>query len=260
MLSFDWTWRRHRPRETQINPFWKNCSVLSKLKRLEARSTPLQEEEAVFGVGSALRACFKTLAFPLGGSRGVQRVHMWTLKAGTIFPSLPRLHMSYGIQLRPLKNKAIPSIFLCLLPILSQSNCLCPVLQCSSISCLHVPSQSMTAGYKRMQASVLADSVTGVLASQWVREGKNRDRKQYRERHTEPGLGLLDFGAHRILSSSLTPSISLPVSSKLPSLGVFPRQNPSQSPPAAVSRANKQWWWSSTLALHPTFLYLALPE
>lgn len=70
MLSFDWSWRRHRPRETQINPFWKICSVLSKHKRLQARSTPLQEEEAVFGAGSALRACFKTLAFPLGGLRG----------------------------------------------------------------------------------------------------------------------------------------------------------------------------------------------
>lgn len=49
--------------------------------------------------------------------------------------------------------------------VLSQSNCLHPVFQCSSISCLHVPSLSVTTGYNRMQASMLADSVTGVLDS-----------------------------------------------------------------------------------------------
>lgn len=48
-------------------------------------------------------------------------------------------------------------------------------------------------------------------------------------------MGSLEFGAHRILSSSLAPSTSLPVSSKLPSLGVFLRQHPSQSPSGTVS-------------------------
>lgn len=49
--------------------------------------------------------------------------------------------------------------------VLSQGNRLRPVFQCSSISCPHVPSLSMTTGYNRMQASVLADSATGVLDS-----------------------------------------------------------------------------------------------
>lgn len=58
----------------------ESCSVLLKLQKAEARTTPLQKEEAVFGVGSA---CFKTLASPLGGLRGgggggggLQYVHM----------------------------------------------------------------------------------------------------------------------------------------------------------------------------------------
>lgn len=54
----------------------ESCSVLLKLKKAEARTTPLQKEEAVFGVGSA---CFKALASPLGGLQGwvgVQYVHM----------------------------------------------------------------------------------------------------------------------------------------------------------------------------------------
>lgn len=49
--------------------------------------------------------------------------------------------------------------------VLSQSNCLRPGFQGCSISCLHAPSLSTTTGYTRMQASMLADSATGMLDS-----------------------------------------------------------------------------------------------
>lgn len=75
---------------------------------------------------------------------GVQCVHMWMLKAGTIFPSLPWLHMSDGTQLRPLKNKVIPSIFLAKFS--ARGKCLHPVFQCSPTGSLHVPSLSTTTG------------------------------------------------------------------------------------------------------------------
>lgn len=67
--------------------------------------------------------------------------------------------------------------------ILSQSNWLGPAFQCSSISCLHVPSQSMTTGYKRMQASVLADRAMGVLDNGLTvgERGENRERERERE-------------------------------------------------------------------------------
>lgn len=92
----------------------KSCSVLLKLKKAKAHTTPLQKKEAVFGVGSACRACFKTLAFPLGGLGPGWSVFICECsKQEQSFPAWPWLHTSYGIQLRPLKNKAMPSIFLC---------------------------------------------------------------------------------------------------------------------------------------------------
>lgn len=123
------------------------------------------------------------LAFPLGDWGGGQHVHMRMLKAGTIFPSLPWLYMSYGIQLRPLKNKAVPSIFLRSLAKFSAGVTACPAFHCSSIGCLHAPSLSVTTGEKRMQASTSDDSATGVLDNGftvgWTGErGTNRGRER----------------------------------------------------------------------------------
>lgn len=170
----------------------ESCSVLLKLKKAEARTTPLQKEEAVFGVGSA---CFKTLASPLGGLRGgrgggLQYVHMWTLKVGAIFPSLPWLHMSYGIQLRPLKNKAIPSIFLRSLAKFSARVTVCaPAFRAAlSAVCMHplCPPPLGIPG-RRPACWLTVRRACWIAASQLARQaerGKNRGRERERERET----------------------------------------------------------------------------
>lgn len=174
-----------------------------------------------------------------GGGVGAQHVHMRMLKAGTIFPSLPWLHMSYGIQLRPLKNKAIPSIFLRSLAKFSARVTVCVLAFRAALSavCMHplCPPPLGIPGC-RPACWLTARRACWMAASQLARQaerGKNRGRERERER--QQGMGSLEFGAHRILSSSLAPSTSLPVSSKLPSLGVFLRQHPLQSPSGTLS-------------------------
>lgn len=138
-VRFDGRWRGQKHREISSVPHV--LSSWNSRKQGHAR-LPFRRKKRYLELAVVFVLVLKYWPF-LWEALGGQRVHMWMLKAGTIFPSLPQLRMSYGIQLRPLKNKAIPSIAGLAL---SQSNCLRPVFQCSSITCLHVPSLFMTTG------------------------------------------------------------------------------------------------------------------
>lgn len=220
-----------------------------KHKKAKARWTPLQIE-VVFGVSSALCVCFKTLAFPLGGLRGVQCVHMWTLKAGTVFPSLPWLHMSYGIQLRPLKNKAIPSIFLCSLAKFSArvTGWALRFSAALSVVCMY-PLSLWPLGINECRPAcwLTGQRACWITASQLVREGKNRERGKERKRER------MRNGVAWVWCSSdikqLTLSLHFPP--RLIKTAIFGRVSTATSftKPSRNCFTDKQWWWSSTVAL-----------
>lgn len=83
---------------------------------------------------------FKTLVFPWGGlwegctkmGGGLRCIHMWKLKAVTIFPSLLWPHMAYSILLRASKHRTI----------LSLSPALCLTAPLSSFACSPMCCQS----------------------------------------------------------------------------------------------------------------------
>lgn len=83
---------------------------------------------------------FKTLVFPWGGlwegctkmGGGLRCIHMWKLKAITIFPSLLWPHMAYSILLRASKHRTI----------LSLSPALCLTAPLSSFACSPMCCQS----------------------------------------------------------------------------------------------------------------------
>lgn len=103
---------------------------------------------------------------------GVLRcIHMWKLKAVTIFPSLLWPHMAYGILLRASQQNSIlylsaPLPCLCLLTNSHldwlPASLLCPQYYRTSISCLHVPFLSVMIVYNETQSKMLAGRPTGV--------------------------------------------------------------------------------------------------